>query len=120
MKRQKGQALVEFILILPILLFLMMTIFDIGTIMYEKYKLNQILDTASDIFSNQGTDEAINYAIKNKVKFDYQIQDGNYILTISKNIKITTPVFNKILGNPYQIKEEKMIIPYEKKEVTNE
>ena len=115
MKRQKGQALVEFILILPILLFLMMTIFDIN-IMYEKYKLNETLDTISDIFSNQGLENAKAYALKNKIEFNYQEQAGNYILTTYKFIKVTTPVLNKILGNPYKIKEEKTIIPYEKKE----
>ena len=44
---KKGQALVEFILILPVLLLIVMAIIDIGNIFLNKYDLNKDLDTVT-------------------------------------------------------------------------
>ncbi len=121
MKRQKGQALIEFILILPVLLMIITCMFDIGSILYTKYKMNQTLDTVSEIFLNQGEEEANNYAIKEQVKLKYQKNKESYEITVSKKQNITTPGLNKVLGNPYIIEETKIVYPLEiKNEETND
>ena len=45
MRKPSGQALVEFIIIVPILLLILMGIVDFGNIIYQKYRLEGSLDT---------------------------------------------------------------------------
>ena len=57
MLNKKGQALIEFIIILPIFLILVMGIFDFGNIMYQRYKLENSFDLyrrSSDIGGRHG------------------------------------------------------------------
>ena len=39
MKNKKGQALVEFVVIMPIFIMLLISIIDLGNIIYKKYHL---------------------------------------------------------------------------------
>ena len=48
MKNNKGQALIEFILILPILLIITIGIFDLFNIQNKKYELANELDYISE------------------------------------------------------------------------
>lgn len=111
MKSQKGQALIEFILVLPVFFLIVTSFIDFGTILYEKYKMNQILDTATNIFLSQGEDATRQYVSKEKVNFDFKKQDDIYKLSIIKSKNILTPGLNKVLGNPYQIEETKYVYP---------
>ena len=45
---KKGQALIEFILILPIILLILVYLIDIGHIFMQKYDLNNSLETVSE------------------------------------------------------------------------
>ena len=49
MKDSKGQALVEFILIMPVLVFILLAMIDIGNIVVQKYELENELDTVIKI-----------------------------------------------------------------------
>ena len=52
MKNNKGQALVEFIIILPVIILLIMCIVDFGNIISNKYKLENDLDTVVKLYEN--------------------------------------------------------------------
>ena len=52
---KKGQALVEFILILPVLLLIVMALIDIGNIFLKKYDLNKDLETVTELYKNGET-----------------------------------------------------------------
>jgi hypothetical protein len=107
---RKGQALIEFVLILPIFIFVLFAIIDFGIIFSTKYDLENDSSDIVDLF-NKGTslddikkiykDEKINI-------FD----DGEfYKLNISTSINLITPGFNRIFGDPYIINVER-IVPY--------
>ena len=51
-KNSKGQALIEFILILPILLILTIGIFDLFNMQNQKYELSNDLDYVSELYIN--------------------------------------------------------------------
>lgn len=109
MKSNKGQALVEFIIILPIFLLLALSILDFGNIMYKKYALENKLSFISDLYKNNKLEEIQTYALKNDVVVSYIRSDVYTTIIIEENVKITTPGLNKIFGNPYKIESEIVI-----------
>lgn len=105
---RKGQALVEFVLILPVFILILFAIVDFGTILSKKNELeNDSIDIVLLINNGTNIDE-----IKNKYSsLDIDLKDGDKYteIKISKNINIITPGLNLILGNPYKVIVERVI-----------
>ena len=59
MKNKKGQALVEFVIILPIFIFMLLSIIDIGKVIYFQNQLVSELNDVVDLYKNQKTYEEI-------------------------------------------------------------
>lgn len=109
MKNNKGQALVEFIIVLPILLLIIMAIVDFGNIFTKKYSLENDLDIVIDMYK-EGNYNDINSYINNKnISVNYEKDDKFIIINLSKTIKINTPILNNILGKNYKLKVSKVI-----------
>ena len=109
MKNNRGQALVEFIVILPIFLLLVISIIDFGNIISKKYSLENDIDTVSDMYKD-GKYEQINTYTKDKdIKVSYENKYNLFTINLSKDIKIISPMLNLIFGNTYEIKVEKSI-----------
>lgn len=105
---RKGQALVEFVLILPVLILIMFVIADFGIILSKKNELENVsFDIASMVKNNDTIDK-----IKGRypdVSVDIVNDDKYTVITISQNIDIITPGLNRILGDPYEIIIERTI-----------
>jgi len=109
MKNNRGQALVEFIVILPIFLLLIISIIDFGNIISKKYSLENEIDTISDMYKD-GKYEQINTYIKEKdIKLSYENDNELININLSKDIKIISPMLNLIFGKTYEINVEKSI-----------
>ncbi len=106
---KKGQALVEFILILPVFLFITLTIIDFGNILYQKYKLENDLDFIATLYENKKNDEINNYVTANKLTIKYNQIENYQNIEITKMINITTPGLNLIMGNPYYISASRFV-----------
>ncbi len=103
MKNNKGQALIEFILILPILLILTIGIFDLFNIQNKKYELANDLDYISELYINNKENEIAEYLNKKEILLTI-VQNGNFLeLTLTKKVKLITPGLNKLLENPFTI-----------------
>lgn len=110
--KNRGQALVEFVLIIPIFLMILLAIIDFGNIFHTKYTLQNDLDLITNLYKEKKEDDYLNYASNNKIGLNIK-NDNNYTtIEVSKNIKINTPLLNKVLNNPYTVKES--ITIYEK------
>lgn len=105
---KKGQALIEFILILPVLLILFMSLADIGNIYIKKYELNSKLDTISDIYLTN-KNEALAYAANEDITVEESTNTNFITITAKKNIKINAPILNRIIGKNFEIKESKTL-----------
>lgn len=105
---RKGQALVEFILVLPVLLIVFMAIADIGNIYIKKYELNSKLDTIGDIYL-ANKNEALAYAAVEDIALEESTNANFITITAKKNIKINAPVLSKIIGRTFEIKESKTL-----------
>lgn len=103
MKNNKGQALIEFILILPILLILTIGIFDLFNIQNKKYELANDLDYISELYINNKENEIEKYLNKKEILLT-KVQNENFLeLTLTKKVNLITPGLNKILENPFTI-----------------
>lgn len=105
---RKGQALIEFVLILPIFILILFAIIDFGLIMSKKNELeNMSVDVVALIKNGKNIDEI------NDMYSDVLITEENgsdFIrIKLSKDINVMTPGLNLILGNPYKIEVERNI-----------
>lgn len=105
MMNKKGQALVEFIMILPVFLLLVLGMIDFGKIIIEKYTLQNKLDLIVELYKN-GKQEQINkYLTENNLALTVQNNEDLVTLTVTKTVDISTPGINKVLDDPYIVKE---------------
>lgn len=106
---KKGQALVEFVLILPVLLLIIMIVIDIGNIFIKKYELNNDLETVTELYQNGDTKNLGIFLANQELTFDEQKNNDMLTITIKKNVNITAPILNNVLGKNYEIKTSKTI-----------
>jgi len=109
--KNKGQALVEFVIILPIFLFMLLGAIDLGRVMNEKNSLEAIATDISLIYKNGMSDEQINSAISSHKDITVSVQrNDKYLnLIISKKINIITPILKNIIDNPFIIETKRVI-----------
>lgn len=99
----KGQALIEFILILPILLILTIGVFDLFNLQNKKYELSNELDYISELYINGKENEINNYLQNKNIMFEKNINSEFTELKLKQQIDLITPLLNKILQDPYEI-----------------
>jgi len=105
MKNNKGQALVEFILILPVFLMIILCMIDFGKIFYAKYTLQNDLDLITDLYKQDKVDEYNNYALNQDINLEIIENSSLVTITVIKNVEINTPFLSNLLNNPYEAKE---------------
>ena len=100
-KNKKGQALVEFVIILPVLLLIVISMVDFGNLLYQKYQLEQNLEYVSDLYLASDTNALDQEKQRLNIKTE---EDGNFVkLSIEKKIKMSSPILRRILGDNYSI-----------------
>jgi len=109
MKNNKGQALVEFVIILPIFLLLIISIVDFGNIITKKYSLENDIDVIANMYKEEKYDDINNYINSKNIKVSYSNEDKLLVINISKDISIISPMLNLIFGKTYEISTEKSI-----------
>ncbi len=114
---KKGQALVEFILILPVLLLIAMAMIDVGNIFLKKYDLNKDLETVTELYKSNDTKKLGVYLANEDLTLEDESKNGMITLTLKKNVEISAPGLTNILGKNYEIKTTKTI--YENYEALN-
>lgn len=111
--KNKGQALVEFIIILPIFIVMLLGIIDFGSIFYKKNYLENVLEEVTEMYKKEKSIEKIEEYlndIDSKISFLYEISDNDSIdIKLEYSYVVITPGLNIILDNPYQIKVSRVI-----------
>ena len=103
---KKGQALVEFVLIFPIFLIIICTIIELGSINYQKLKLESDLDTIVNMYLR---DSDLNgYLANNNLKMNLKKDEDQITIELKKKIEIVTPVLKSIYSSNYELKTERM------------
>ena len=96
---KKGQALVEFIIVLPLFIMLLLAVLDYARIMQNKFDLETKLD---DIILNDFTNDG-----NDNLKIEYLDNEVKY--TIKKKIEIFSPVLTVFMGSKYEIECERVV-----------
>lgn len=112
---EKGQSLVEFALLLPLLLYLICGIIDFGRVMYTHMQLNLVTQEAvrlgglgrSDADIKQYTLDHVNHPTKVTVTIsptDTIRKSGDYVkVRLEEQIEYITPLMSTVLPSPYSV-----------------
>lgn len=114
-KKDKGQALVEFVLVLPVFMMLILAIIDFGRIIYIKNNLENKTDDALTYLRDNRPYEEVKAIINKDVTEEINIsltygQDNYLTIQLSEEIAIFTPGLNYILSNPYEVSVERIVL----------
>lgn len=109
MKNNRGQALVEFVIILPVFLLLVISVIDFGNIVSKKYSLENDIDVVTDMYKSEKYEEINTYTKNKDIKVSYSEDDELFIINLSKDVNIISPMLNLIFGKTYDIEVEKSI-----------
>jgi hypothetical protein len=112
-KEQKGQSLVEFALVLPLLLLLICGIVDLGRLLFAYSSLNMTAQESVRLGGLGKTDaEIVAYAINHvsigkldpsgvKIEYEPTKKPGNDVkVTLSYSLPFITPIMSKIIPAP--------------------
>ena len=105
---KKGQALIEFVLILPIFLFILFAIIDFGMIFSTKSNLENDSNDIINLFKSGTSLEELK-EIYDDNDIDIYQKEEYYTFSISTSVKLITPGFNRIFGET--LVEAKAILP---------
>ena len=105
----KGQALVEFVLILPVFIFILFAVYDIGMIFNKKNSLENDSSDIIELYNNGKEIYEIEDLYKN-LNINITEEDNYKKIVIEDKVKLITPGFNLIFGNPYKINVERYIV----------
>lgn len=110
--KRKGQALVEFVIIIPIFILLVLAVIDVGHILYTKIELEGDLSEVISLY--QGGANQDNIQDKMHLEKENKIleikTDNDYVtFDISRELEIMTPGLNVIFKNPYKVNVDRSI-----------
>ncbi|MCF6094190.1 pilus assembly protein [Microaerobacter geothermalis] len=117
---EKGQSLVEFALVLPVLLLLLLGIAEFGRIFYSYLVINQAARDAVRYGSVSATDvqmqqvieretsdlEQENLTIQITPNTDLRQRGEPVEVTINYNVPLLTPLFRTLIPDPFPLKAE--------------
>lgn len=109
MKSVKGQALVEFVIIIPIFFIILFSAIDLGNIIYKKYQMENDLDYVVDLYRQNKTNEIDSYVNKQELILKTEKTEETVKISLEKIVKINTPGMNIVLNNPYKIVVDRVI-----------
>lgn len=111
MRNKKGQALVEFVIILPVMLLLIFSIIDFGIVIYEKNNLENVISDAVTLYENGKMPDEIKNTIKQDDDLDISIEnkDDCIVMKVEKKIEPITPGLNYLKDKVFNIKSSRVI-----------
>lgn len=106
---RRGQALIEFVLILPVFLMILFAIVDFGNYLFSR---NELENTSTDITRLLLSDHSLSEISLEYPDVDIEFdsyKDKYRKLVVSRDIKVITPFLDKVLGNPCVVSVERIV-----------
>lgn len=111
MKNNKAQALVEFVLLLPVIIMILFIVIDFASVFYKKNHLEGILDDVVVMVKNGLTKEEIVKSIDDHSIYYTIKTDGNTAtITLEQKIDFITPFSGSIFNNNFKINTKRVIL----------
>lgn len=108
--KNKGQALVEFVILIPIVLMIIFVVIDFSNIFYQKNHLEGTISEVVSYKENGKSNSFVKSKIPSDVSVSYKKSDNMLKITVSKSINLVTPFSSAIFDNPYPISTDRTII----------
>lgn len=113
MRNNKGQALVEFALILPVILMLIFCLIDFGRVILSKNGLENTVSDVLLLYENGKTKDEIESIIneneKDEIKVLIDKKDDYITISVNKTIKPITPGLIHISEEVFDISSSRVI-----------
>ena len=106
---KKGQALIEFILIMPVFMLLIMSLIDIGNIFIKKYELENDLQQITTMYQNGDVQKIALYTSNRNITIEEETNNDLITIYLKKDIKINAPILSNILGSNYKVELSKVL-----------
>lgn len=112
---KKAQALIEFVLILPVLIMLIFAVIDFGRIFVNQNQLESLSTSIIEYLKKNDEDGDVNKYLTEitDVETDLKItkkSDEYTSVKLERKIALITPGLNLLLGNDYKVICERVII----------
>ena len=104
---RKGQALIEFIIILPVIIYLLMVIVDFSSILIKNGLESKMNDVVS--LYKEGKSEEIS-AYLDGISYDEVISDKYITFKLSIKYDFITPGLSLVTKGDYNIKSERTVL----------
>ena len=108
MLSKKGQALVEFVILLPIIMMILFIIIDFANVFYQKNHLESISNDVVALVKNNSSVSSIEET--EKIKISTEHISNTTEIEIKKDINLITPFSNLFFKSPFTISTERVII----------
>lgn len=112
-KNQKGQALIEFVLILPVIILLIFGFIDLGRIVLENNRLESVTTMVINKYKETKDYNAVVQCIEDlgykNIDITIKREDNVLKVTLNKKINIMTPGLDSILSDPYSLDVERVV-----------
>ncbi len=110
MTNKKGQALVEFIIILPVIIYIILVLVDFMLIFSYRNNLESKMNDVITLYKdNRNINEYLNKDLKD-VSYQIKSDDKYTYIVVKMNYKFITPGLNNVLGNKDVVKSERVIL----------
>lgn len=103
---KKGNALVSFVMLLPVIIILTLAIIDLLTIKKYSIKLEGIANNVEVMYKDNKTIEEIENFIKlnsSETEFKLEVNKEYIKILLVKNVNLLTPGANIMFDDPYEI-----------------
>ena len=114
MRKKSGQALVEFVLILPIFLIMIFTIVDISRVMMLKNNLeslsNDVISYYENDMSNNEITSKINSGDTKDISVDIELSGDYVTISLSKKLSPITPGLSYFTSDFFNVKTSRTFI----------
>ncbi len=112
-KKKEGQALIEFVIILPVLIFMIFAVIDFGKVLYTKNNLENKMEDVITLHESGMDLNAIQNDLKlekEKIELQSFVEDEYLNFTLEKKVEIITPGLNLILGSPHHAVVKRVVL----------
>lgn len=105
----KGSGLIDYILVFPILFFLIFGLVDFRNVIVNKKQLSKDMEYIIELYKEDNIERILSYSHENDFKVNYSKIENGVEFTLNKNIFLKTPFIDKFIDNPYQIIIKKLL-----------
>lgn len=109
MKNSKGQALVEFILILPVFLMILFLVIDFGRFWYLKNNLENVSTDVVLMLRNGDTMDDVSNRYKDISVSKSTYEEDYYKIVISQDMEVFTPFLSNLVDSIFKLETERII-----------